>query len=242
MAEGGRMGVEREGRRRGQQHLGLRLGLASGVLVALCFLPSLVLAQGPQPGDARGASSDDDVQKNLEEIRKTNAKLSTVIATATQQLADLAQCTNPRQCGAKINALFTNMRTEVLDVFDKLGDNSELMDAVRKAKTSVLVLKDWYENQPSEYLERDAITAGLKEQIANLDTAVKHIQDGRVLAQAQLQELLRRQQAITDHMILGRVRAAVEAVQAVVGELGNLSQALDTVANVKVRPPGRTPH
>jgi hypothetical protein len=233
------MRVEREGRQRGQHHLSLRLGLASVVLVALCFLPSLVLAQGTQPGESRAASSGDDVQKNLEEIRKTNAKLSTVIDTAMKQLTDLAKCTDPRQCGAKIDELFTNLQTEVLNVLAKLGRNSELMDAVMKAQTSIKVLKDWYASQPSGYPRREAMTTGLAEQITNLDNAVTRIEDGRVLAQAQLQALMLQQQAIRDQMILEGVRAAVEAVHSVVGELGNLSKALDNVADVKVRPPVR---
>lgn len=181
----------------------------------------------------------DDVQKNLEEIRKVSAKLGTVIDTATKQLAGLAECKDPRQCGVKIDELFTNMRTEVLNVFDKLGSNSDLMDAVARAKESIIVLKQWYANQPPEYLQREATIKDLEAQIAHLDQAVERIRDGRVMAQEQLKGLMLQQQVISDQIIRGRVRAAVEAVQAVVGEMGNLSKALDTVANVNVRSPVR---
>lgn len=231
-----RVSGKREGRQRGQHHLSLRLGLASVVIVALCLVPSLVWAQGTQPGETRAASSDDDVQKNLEEIRTTNTRLSKVIDTATKQLADLVNCTEPRKCGAKIDELFTSLQTEVLNVLAKLGRNSDLMDAVMKAQTSITVLKDWYADQPPGYPQREAITTGLAEEIRNLNDAVKHIEGGRVLAQAHLQALMLQQQVIRDQIILKGVRAAVEALHSVVGELGNLQEALKNVANVKAPP------
>lgn len=212
-------------------------------IVAVLILPSLALAQGTKQGETRAASNVDDMQKKLEEIRQISAKLGSVADAATIKAKEIAaKCKDPKQCVPEFEGLFTNMRTEVINVLDKLGENSDLMDAVAQAKSSILVLKQWYKDNRPDSPQRAAIIQDFEEQLGHLGKAVENIREGRGEAQVQLKLIMEKEQTLFDQVVIDKIKAAVETVQAVAGELANLQKVLEGVANSEVRPMVRVVH
>lgn len=216
--------------------------LMAVTIVAVLILPSLALAQGTKQGETRAVLSVDDMQQKLEEVRQVSAKIGSVAEAATKKAKEIAECKDRNQCVAKFEGLFTNMRTEVINVLDKLGSNSELMDAVAQAKTSILVLKKWYKANRPDSPQLAALIQDFDAELTNLDKAVENIREGRVLAQEQLRVIMEKEQTVVDLMLRKQIKAMVETVQAVAGELVNLQKVLEGVANFPISSTVRVVH
>jgi len=166
-------------------------------------------------------------------------RLAERIKTATTHLNEVAKFTDPSAQEEKVNAIFITMREEVSTVLEKLGSNSDLMDALGRAKAGTIVLKDWFARQPDGYPRRDETVRQLEEQLVKFDESTKQLQELLSVAQNQLATIMQQQRVIIQQFKVGKVRDAVAAVQSVLGELGNLTEVLAVVSNANLATPVR---
>ena len=209
------------------------------VIVTLVMLSRTSLAQYYKPGETRSEPGADPLKAKLDDLRGVGTRLAERIKTATTKLNEVAKFTDPSAQEAQVDAIFVSMREEVNTVLEKLGSNSELMDALGRAKAGTIVLKDWFAGQPDSYPKRDETVQQLEEQLVKFDESAKQLQEGRAVAQNHLTTIMQQQRVIIQQLKVGKVRDAVAAVQSVLGDLGNLTEVLAVVSNANITTPVR---
>lgn len=205
----------------------------------LLGLSGITLAQYYTPSGRRDKPQSDALQKKFEELRGVGTRLEASIKTATEQLNQLSEelRLSPEEQEAQMNSIFQSMRDEVFAVLDKLGGNSELMDALARAKEGTIVLKRWFEKQPPDYPNRDTTISELERQIQEFDANADKIAGGREAAQNQLRTVMMQHRVAIQQLKVGRVADALDSVKAVLGELGSLTEVLQDVAETSVPTP-----
>jgi len=202
--------------------------IAASVLTALGERVAAAVT-GLDVPDIRGT-----LEKESEAVKETLRSLDQAIVRAKRALQDVEQLkANPEA----MDEIFDTFKQQIVSVLQSVGPNSELADAIYRAKIAASRLLAWYKRQPTDYPERDKFIAQLEMQLQKFD------EQGQAI-QLQYREAFQAMTRIAQNYAWYRqavktlqIAEAVSALESVVNELSSLNGRLKSVAD-KIGPMG----
>ena len=172
-----------------------------------------------------------------EDIRTTQAEFNDILAnmqggiTTAEKVLENVKMMDIEAGRSATNSLFDDLKGKVNEMLEGLAPNSVLMDNLEGAKARVIVLKRWFERQPSTYPNRDQLIMRLEGTIQSYGELTDQILAGRQQAQNALRELLRAQfyQSMesmvesAEHSV-DVTKRLVDSLQALSGKIGQLAE------------------
>lgn len=130
--------------------------------------------------------------------------------------------------------VFDDMKNEITGMLDALSPNSVLMDNLEGAKANTIVLMRWFERQPPDYPNRDALIMRLGDQIENYEELGGLIRSGRRDAQDAVRELTRARFYQNMESMVKATEYSVEITRNLVESLQNLGARIRELATHEV--------
>jgi prefoldin subunit 5 len=202
--------------------------IAASVLTALGERVAAAVTGLAVP-DIRGT-----LEKESEALKETLRGLDAAIVQAKRALQDVEQLkTNPEA----MDEIFDTFKQQIVSVLQGVGPNSELADAIYRAKIAASRLLAWYKRQPTDYPERDKFIAQLEMQLQKFDEQGQAIQLQYREAFQAMTRIAQNYSWYRQAVKTVQIAEAVSALQTVVDELSNLNGRLKNVAD-KIAPMG----
>lgn len=182
------------------------------------------------------ATAAEDNVLEREDIRTTQSEFSAILtrmqeaATTAENVLENVKTMDIEAQRTATNSLFDDLKVKVNEMLDGLAPNSVLMDNLEGAKARVIVLKRWFERQPSSYPDRDQLIMRLEGTIQSYGELTDQILAGRQQAQNALRELLRAQFYRSMEQMVVSAEHSVDVTRRLVDSLQALSDKIRQVA------------
>ena len=205
------------------------------VIGSLLISPYFLFAQHTTPINAVSETSTQRITKGIEQIREAGKELQDKINYAKKTLLMLNKELLPVG-GVQEHTIktFMEMQESLIDILDRLGSNSNLMDSVYRSRESAIVLQEWFKGKPSDYPRRDDSIKQLEATIQDLDKVAEKITESRIQAQNQLRAITHRHQLIIQKLHIGNFNLVEEDLKWMLGGLENVTQSLSGIASTIV--------
>ena len=178
-----------------------------------------------------------------EDIKKTQSEFDAIFnnmrkaaATAENALANVKTMDIEAQRTAT-DSVFDDLKAEVKEMLDGLAPNSVLMDNLEGAKARTIVLKRWFERQPSSYPSRDQLIMRLEATIQSYGELGDQILAGRQQAQNALSELQRAQFYSSMERMVVSAEESVDVTRRLVDSLQILTDMVRQLAEEEMPEP-----
>ena len=178
-----------------------------------------------------------------EDIKKTQSEFDAIFnnmreaaATAESALANVKKMDIEAQRTAT-DSVFDDLKAEVKEMLDGLAPNSVLMDNLEGAKARTIVLKRWFERQPSSYPSRDQLIMRLEATIQSYGELGDQILAGRQQAQNALSELQRAQFYSSMERMVVSAEESVDVTRRLVDSLQILTDMVRQLAEEEMPEP-----
>ena len=182
-----------------------------------------------------------DIETSYSDLRKLINELIGASASAEDSLRTVKEMKLEGKRNEVVNQMFEDMKVKVNKTLNGLSPNSTFMDNLEGAKANMIVLKRWFERQPTNYPRRDHLIMRIDEVIRGYDESAGAIQSGRKEAQDALRELVRTQfltsmeqkvETAEDSVdMTKRLVTSLEAVSKKLGELAKLKKEIPAISN-----------
>ena len=172
-----------------------------------------------------------DIKESYAEIDKILLEMEGAHVNAVAALDKIKNLPNPDEANTAADAFFTDMRERIIQMQDRLGPNSALMDSLEGAKTQVIVYKRWLERQPADFRNRDQHIATLGETLQQYDLLAEQIADGRKDTGNSLRELAIAANDWRLNQTMNAIEYSVEIVKKFVTMAETLSTSIRDVAS-----------
>ena len=182
-----------------------------------------------------------DIKTSYSDLRKLISKLVGASASAEDSLRTVKEMKLEGNRNEVVNQMFEDMKVRVNETLNGLSPNSTFMDNLEGAKANMIVLKRWFERQPTNYPRRDHLIMRIDEVIRGYDESAGAIQSGRKEAQDALRELVRAEfltsmeqkvETAEDSVdMTKRLVTSLEAVSKKLGELAKLKKEIPAISN-----------
>ena len=170
-----------------------------------------------------------DINASLPEFMVILQDMQEAASNAESVLGDVKSM-DIKAARSATESLFNKLRKKVNEVLEGLAPNSVLMDNLEGAKANAIVLKRWFERQPSDYPDRDHQIMRLEEGIQGYGELTDQIMAGRQEAQDVLRELLRARFIRSMELMVGSVEHSVDVTKRLVSSLQALSAKIRQMA------------
>ena len=183
------------------------------------------------------ATAAEDNVLEREDIRTTQSEFSAILtrmqeaATTAENVLENVKTMDIEAQRTATNSLFDDLKVKVNEMLDGLAPNSVLMDNLEGAKARVIVLKRWFERQPSSYPDRDQLIMRLEGTIQSYGELTDQILAGRQQAQNALRELLRAQFYRSMEQMVVSAEHSVDVTRRLVDSLQALRDKIRQVAD-----------
>lgn len=205
------------------------------VTVSLFISFDSLFAQYTTPGNVVSETSAKRIATEIEQIRNVGKALQENINHAQEILDKLSKdLIKENEPESMMNAAFTKIQQEIFYILDRLGSNSDLMDAVYHAREGAMVLQTWFKRQPSDYPRRDDIIKDLEAKIQDFDKVAEKIAESQRKVQNQLRDITMRYRFAIQNLKVGRIGEAQGDLKLVLGGLESLTQFLSEFASTIV--------
>lgn len=193
-----------------------------------------VYGAGPAPAGAQETPGVPDIQsvitREAAELQKDLEKISLDIDRATSALGQAASI-DPNKAKEMVSEAFIAFKEQVTRILTRVGENGELVDALRRAKIAATRLLAWYRRQPADYPNRDDMIARLEASLKRFDEVDRAIQEQRAQANLTLIEIAQRYAAFERMKQVMTISQALAEVDVVVKGLKALNERLRGIAD-----------
>ena len=171
-----------------------------------------------------------------EDIKTTQSEFNGILtsmreaATTAESVLENVKTMDVEAQRTATNSLFDDLKIKVNKMLEGLAPNSVLMDNLEGAKARVIVLKRWFERQPSSYPNRDQLIMRLEGTIQSYGELTDQILAGRQQAQNALRELLRAQFYRSMEQMVESAEHSVDVTKRLVDSLQALSDKIRQLA------------
>lgn len=208
-------------------------GIGSAAMVRFTLFAVIVVVS-PLVGNANDdVLARDDIVTTRAEIDRLVHEMDGAIAAAESSLADVKSM-DIEGGRALANALHDDLKSKVTAMLEGLAPNSVLMDNLEGAKANVIVLQRWFERQPPDYPNRDALIMRLDETTKSYGELSELIRSGRQDAQDALRELMRARFYQSMELMVENAEDSVDVMRNLVASLQNLSAKIRQVEEQEV--------
>ncbi|MBI3335897.1 MAG: hypothetical protein HY001_05420 [Candidatus Portnoybacteria bacterium] len=128
------------------------------VAEAQAVTESAISKSGQEAHDMREGAA---IERSISLTREIGARLAkrVQLARAEWEIVGSAISSEREERAEKI---FSTLRSELLTILDGLGENSEAVDTIERARQGARVLKEWFQSKAPDYPNRDAIVSELR--------------------------------------------------------------------------------
>lgn len=209
----------------------MKAGLRFAALVAATAAAISLAFDRPSAGAEVDISS---VRKVLvsarDDLDRQLSGLSAQIDQAVFKLRDVAKL-DPDATKEVMDQVFTGFKQQVAVILDKVGENSDLVDALRLARISAGRLLGWYKRQPASYPGRDSTIAQLETQIQRFDEIEKAVREQRNEAFRTLRYVAQQYSWFVQQQKVIQIVDALDVLDNVVNQMKELNQRLKDIAS-----------
>lgn len=163
--------------------------LSIGYLTEGVFHPPVAEAQAVTESaisksrpEARDIGEGAAMERSISFTREIGARLAKRVQVARAEWEIVARATSPER-EARVEKILDTLRSELLKILDELGENSEAVDTIERARTGARVLKEWFEWQTPDYPNRDAIVSEITKVLVYYDELRERLTVARILIQ-----------------------------------------------------------
>lgn len=208
-------------------------GIGSAAMVRFTLF-AVIVAVSPLVGSANDdVLARDDIVTTRAEIDRLVHEMDGAIAAAESSLAGVKSM-DIEGGRALANELHDDLKSKVTAMLEGLAPNSVLMDNLEGAKANVIVLQRWFERQPPDYPNRDALIMRLDETTRSYGELSELIRSGRQDAQDALRELMRARFYQSMELMVENAEDSVDVMRNLVASLQNLSAKIRQVEEQEV--------